>query len=197
MHFLAGDADGQTPLNPDEADQLLRAAITTRGELDIVEQENIAQATQWAFGRTRRPQAILDEPFLRRLHRRMFGEVWRWAGSYRLTPRNIGVTAWMIPQEMGRLLGDARYWVEHGTYPPDELCSRFHHRLVVVHAFPNGNGRHSRLATDILAVSLGSQPLTWGRGLDLDAGALRRRYIEALRSADGGDVNDLVVFARS
>lgn len=197
MHYLGGAADGQTPLDPDEASQLLRSAITTRAELDIVEQENIAQATPWALARRRKPQAVLDEPFLRRLHKRMFGEVWRWAGTYRQTPRNIGVEPWMITQEIGNLVGDARYWVEHETYDPVELAIRFHHRLVAIHPFPNGNGRHSRLAGDIVAVSLGRSPLGWGRGLALDAADLRARYIGALRAADRGDPTDLIAFARA
>src|SRR5258708_2919298 len=128
MHYLAGAADGQTPLDPDEASQLLRAAVATRGELDVVEQENIARAARWALARKRRAESVLDEAFLRRLHQRMFGDVWRWAGRYRQTSRNIGVDAWMIQQEVGRLIGDARFWVENGTYETVELCVRFHHQ---------------------------------------------------------------------
>jgi Fic-DOC domain mobile mystery protein B len=197
MQHLAGEADGQTPLDPDEAAQLLRPAVTTRGELDIVEQENIANATQWAFARKRSPATVIDEPFLRRLHRRMFGDVWRWAGTYRHTPRNIGVEAWMNQQEIGGLIGDVRFWVANGIYARDELCVRFHHRLVSIHPFPNGNGRHARLAADVLCVSLDGQPLSWGRGLDLEAGVLRARYIGALRAADAGELDQLVAFARS
>jgi Fic-DOC domain mobile mystery protein B len=197
MHYLRGDADGQTPLDADEAAQLLRPAITTLGELDIAEQENIAQAVQWAFSRRRAYNAVLDEPFLRRLHRRMFGGVWRWAGTYRQTARNIGVDSWSIPQEVAGLLGDARYWVEHETFDPTELAVRFHHRLVAIHPFPNGNGRHSRLAADLLIRSLDDEPLGWGSGLELDAAAIRARYIAALRSADANDLADLVAFARS
>lgn len=197
MHFLAGEADGQTPLDGDEAEGLLRSAITTRGELDIVEQENIAKATLWAFARNRSTDDVLDEAFLRRLHKEMFGDVWRWAGTYRTTPRNIGVDAWMIQQEIGTLIGDARYWVEHTTYEIVELCARFHHRLVSIHPFPNGNGRHSRLAADILAEGLGQEPPGWGRTLDLEPAALRAQYIAALRDADAGDVTSLVEFAKS
>lgn len=195
MHSLAGFADGQTPLDLDEAALLRVSSVATRGELDVIEQANIAQAMQWAYARKRSPLAVLDEPFLRRLHKRMFGDVWRWAGTYRLTARNIGVEAWMIPQEVARLIGDARYWVENEVFPPDELCVRFHHQLVSIHPFPNGNGRHSRLAADILSVSLGGDALPWGR--EVDPAALRPTYIAALRAADGGDLNDLLTFARS
>jgi Fic-DOC domain mobile mystery protein B len=197
MHYLGGDADGQTPLDQDEAAQILRPAVTTLGELDTVEQENIAQAVQWAFSRKRPSDTVLDEAFLRSLHKRMFGDVWRWAGTYRQTARNIGVDAWLIPQEVARLIGDARYWVEHHTFEPTELAVRFHHRLVAIHPFPNGNGRHSRLAADLLIRSLDGEPLSWGSRLELDAAAIRARYIAALRSADVNDLNDLIAFARS
>jgi Fic-DOC domain mobile mystery protein B len=197
MQYLAGEADGQTPLEPEEAAQLLRSAITTRGELDIVEQENIAQAVPWAVGRKRRPEAVLDEAFLRRLHQRMFGDVWRWAGQYRQTARNIGLEHWMIRDGIARLIGDGRYWVEHETYGRVEVCVRFHHRLVAIHPFPNGNGRHARLAADVLSVSLGGAPLGWGRALEFDATTLRDVYLAALRAADTGDVGDLLLFAQS
>jgi Fic-DOC domain mobile mystery protein B len=197
MHYLGGDVDGQTPLDEDEAAQILRRAITTRGELDTIEQENIAQAVQWASGRKRSSDAVLDEPFLRRLHKRMFGDVWRWAGTYRQTARNIGVDAWMIPQEVAVLIGDSRYWVEHNTYESIELSVRFHHRLVAIHPFPNGNGRHSRLAADLLIASIDGEPLTWGSRLELDGAAIRARYLAALRLADAGDLADLIGFARS
>jgi Fic-DOC domain mobile mystery protein B len=197
VHWLGGDVDGQTLLDPDEVAQILRPAVATLAELDLVEQENIARATLWVFGRLRMPESVLDEPFLRRLHRRMVGEVWRWAGSYRTTTRNIGVEPWRIRDEIVGLLGDARFWVEHETWDPVEICVRFHHRLVAIHPFPNGNGRHARLAADTLAVSLGREPPGWGRGLDLAAADLRASYIDALRSADGGDAAALVRFARS
>jgi Fic-DOC domain mobile mystery protein B len=197
MNYLAGDADGQTPLDHDEAAQLRPASITTRGELDVVEQANIVQATRWAFSRARRPNVVFTEPFLRRLHKRMFGDVWRWAGDYRHTSRNLGVDWWLIPQDIARLVGDARYWVDDRTYDADELCVRFHHRLVAIHPFPNGNGRHARLAADILCSSLGGGALSWGRGLDLGPRELRARYIAALQAADAGDPADLIVFARA
>ena len=127
----------------------------------------------------------------------MFGDVWRWAGAYRLAQRNIGVEARMIPESIGQLIGDARYWVDKGVYAVDECCVRFHHRLVAIHPFPNGNGRHARLAADILSVSLGGEPLGWGRSLEVDPVALRAQYLAALRAADRGELADLIRFANS
>jgi Fic-DOC domain mobile mystery protein B len=197
MNHLAGDADGQTPLDHDEAAQLRLVSITTRGELDIAEQASIAQATRWALSRTRRPYSVLDEPFLRRLHKRLFGDVWRWAGDYRRTSRNLGVDWWLIPAEIAQLLGDAHYWVDHRTYDVDEVCVRFHHRLVAIHPFPNGNGRHARLAADVLCASLGGAAFSWGRGIDVEPHVVRATYIAALQAADAGDPADLISFARS
>jgi Fic-DOC domain mobile mystery protein B len=127
----------------------------------------------------------------------MFGDVWSWAGKYRTTEKTIGVPPWTIRQEMRTFLENARYWIDHGVYPPDELAVRFHHRLVYIHPFPNGNGRVARLAADVLATELGSERFTWGRADLISAGAARARYIEALRAADSEEYGPLIAFARS
>lgn len=118
----------------------------------------------------------------------MFGNVWRWAGQYRTTARNIGVEAYQIAMDVQQVIGDARCWVEHATYPPDEIAVRFSHRLVAIHPFPNGNGRFSRLAGDLLARQLGQPPFTWGRPNLVNAGESRAQYIKALRAADNHDI---------
>lgn len=186
--------DAATPLEPEERGQLRATHITSRAELNEAEQIGIADAARWAFSRRR---DVADAAFLRALHKRMFGGVWRWAGRYRTTDRNIGVDALRIEVEVRHLGDDLRYWIEHGTYGPDEAAVRFHHRLVAIHPFPNGNGRHARLAADLLATRLGRPRLTWGSA-DLAAPAeTRRRYVEALRAADRHDLGPLIAFARS
>jgi Fic-DOC domain mobile mystery protein B len=188
--------EGATPLDPDEARGLLLTHITTRAELDRWEQENIADADAWAFRRT--PRNILTDEFMRRLHKRMFGHVWRWAGENRTTGKNIGVPAWQIGAELRKLCADAAVWLERGSYLPDEIAVRFHHRLTAIHPFPNGNGRHARLMTDILLVHLLKQPrFTWGSGNLVDVGECRQQYINALRAADWHEYGPLLVFARS
>lgn len=141
-------SDGQTPLDDDEKTGLLIPTITTRGELDEFEQLNIEEAMQWVLGKSFRTETILSEHFIRQLHQRMFRTVWNWAGDFRTTNKNIGVDKWQIPSDLRNLCGDALYWIEHATYPPDEIAIRFKHRLVSIHCFPNGNGRHSRLMAD-------------------------------------------------
>lgn len=188
--------EGATPLDPDEARGLLLTHITTRAELDRWEQENIAEAEAWAFRRT--PRDILTEGFVKRLHERMFGHVWRWAGEYRTTGKNIGVPSWRIATELRNLCANTAVWLEHGSYPPDEIAVRFHHRLTAIHPFPNGNGRHARLMTDILLVHLLKQPrFTWGSGNLVDAGECRQQYINALRAADRHDYGPLLAFVHS
>ena len=120
-----------------------------------------------------------------------------WAGQYRTTPRNIGVDAYRIVPDLHQLLGDVRYWVEHPTYPANEIAVRFHHRLVFIHPFPSGNGRHSRLAADLLAVTLGQPRFTWGRVNLTEPKETRAEYVAALRAADGHDIAPLSAFARS
>ena len=188
------DDDANTPLTAEEREQLIPAYITLRHELNEAEQVNIGEALRWARSRKR---DVLDQDFLSELHRRMFGDVWRWAGQYRTTPRNIGVDAYRIAMDVRQLVDDARYWVEHGTFPPDETAVRFSHRLVAIHPFPNGNGRLSRLVGDLLARQLGQPAFSWGRTNLIDAGATRARYVQALRAADNHDIELLLLFARS
>ena len=189
------DDDANTPLTEEEREQLAPTYITTRAELNEAEQANIAQAHRW-LARSR-AEELLDDQFLRKLHERMFGEVWKWAGQYRTTPRNIGVEAYRIPTEVRLTVGDVRYWVEHETYPPDEIAVRFSHRLVAIHPFPNGNGRFSRLAADLLVQDLGRERFTWGRRSLVDPSVTRNEYIKALRTADAGKIEPIIAFARS
>jgi len=188
------DAEDATPLTPSERDGLKLSHITLRSELNELEQRNILAADRWVFARKRK---VLDEVFLRGLHRRMFGDVWKWAGKYRTSERNLGVEAYRIQPELRQILDDVRYWVAHETFPDDEIAVRFHHRLVSVHPFPNGNGRWSRLAADVLTVTLGGARFSWGRTNLQAASDVRKNYIAALRAADDHDIQPLVAFARS
>lgn len=186
--------DASTPLTEEEREQLIPAYITLRHELNEAEQANILKAEEWAFTRNRN---VLDERFLINLHKRMFGRVWRWAGKFRKSGKNVGVDACLIPQELRQLLDDCRFWIDNATYEPDEIASRFHHRLVWIHPFPNGNGRHGRLATDLLLVALGHTRFSWGRDNLVDTSKTRQAYVAALRAADNHDIGPLLAFVRS
>ncbi|MEX2595458.1 MAG: mobile mystery protein B [Salibacteraceae bacterium] len=187
---------GATPIDEDEKQGLLISHITTREELNEWEQRNIIDAYSW-LDRTRRKN-FLSEEFIRILHEKMFGKVWDWAGAYRRTDKNIGVDWIQIPIQTRQLLDDARFWIENKTYPPDEIATRFHHRLVWVHLFPNGNGRHARIMTDVLLEKiLDKKPFSWGSGNLLNDGDVRTSYIQALRSADAHDYQPLFEFVRS
>ena len=142
--------DGQTPLDEDEKEGLLIKSISTKGELNEFEQQNIEDAIQWSLTRKFKPDQILTETFIQALHKRMYGRVWRWAGEYRKTNKNIGVDRLEIPINLRSLIDDAKFWLEHNVYKPDEFAIRFKHRLVSIHCFPNGNGRHSRMIADII-----------------------------------------------
>ena len=189
------EPDGATPLNPDERAGLRFQHVTTRGELDHLEQANIQKGLQWLP--RRREKDILIEVFVRELHRRLFGEVWIWAGRFRKTEKNIGIDPRQIAVQLKLLLDDVRYWVEHDTCPPLEACMRFHHRLVYIHLFPNGNGRHARIMADVLMAEIyKGKPIEWSGSYDLQAMNERRTaYIQALRLADRGDYAELLRFA--
>ncbi len=189
--------DGNTPLTPEEQDELI-PDLTTKEDLNEWERQNILEAAEWAHDRRNLSRKDpFAEGYLRELHRRMFDQTWRWAGVYRTTEKNIGIPCCQIREALPGLLGDARYWAEHHSFPPDELAVRFHHRLVFIHPFANGNGRHARLMADVIALKLGRPVFTWGSGDMVRASDFRRRYIEALRAADKNDIDPLLVFARS
>jgi Fic-DOC domain mobile mystery protein B len=186
--------DAATRLTPEEMRDLIPAHIAYRRELNEAEQENIVRAQAWALNRRR---DLLTEKFVKDLHRQMLGDVWRWAGKFRTTERNIGIAFFEIPVALRHLLDDTKAWIEYQTYPPDEIAVRLHHRLVQIHPFPNGNGRHARLTADLLAMRLGRERFSWGRESLRDAGAMRQRYIAALRDADNHDIGPLLAFARA
>jgi len=194
---MKGDTPpGATPLTPEEEDGLIPAHLTLRRELNELEQANILEAETWLLSR-RRSKVVADSAFLKELHRRMFGRVWKWAGEYRKADRNIGVPWPKISYETEALCREVDFWRKEQVYPPDELAVRFHHKLVWIHCYPNGNGRHSRLAADLLVVELGRGRFSWGSA-SLDApGDVRRRYIDALHCADDNDPGPLLAFARS
>jgi Fic-DOC domain mobile mystery protein B len=198
MTDLFQESEDATPLEPNEREGLLQTWITHRRDLNEAEQENIVEGAAWARGHRRVPlDSILSEAFIRTLHKRMFGDVWEWAGTFRKTERNIGVQAYRIGIELASLLSDVRYWIEHKTFPPEEIAIRFHHRLVAIHPFPNGNGHHARLAADLLIERLGGERFSWGGGTLADVGELRTRYVAALRAADYHDIAPLLEFART
>ena len=188
------EPDDATPLTAEERADLIPAHIAYRTELNDAEQENIVRAQDWAL---RRRRDLLTEKFINDLHRHMLGDVWRWAGRFRTTEKNLGIPYYEIPVALRQLLDDTKAWIENGAYPPDEIAARFHHRLVQIHPFPNGNGRHARLMADLLIMSLGRDRFSWGSANLQDAGALRRAYINALQAADNHDIGPLLAFARS
>lgn len=173
---------------------MIPAYIAYRSELNEAEQENIARAQDWALARRRDP---LSEKFVTDLHKQMLGDVWRWAGKFRTSERNLGIPFYEIPVALRELRDEVKAWIEYKSYPPDEIAVRFHHRLVQIHPFPNGNGRHARLMADLLIMRLGGERFSWGSANLQASGDVRGRYIAALKAADNRDVGPLLAFARS
>ncbi len=189
---------GQTPIDDDEKEDLLLRTISTRGELDDFERRNIDQAIKWSLNSSFSSDEVLSIGFIKELHLRMFSEVWGWAGSFRQSNKNIGVDKYLISQELFKLTEDCKYWVINKTYPEDEIAVRYKFRMVSIHPFPNGNGRHSRICGDILASHVLGRPVfPWGGKRIEEVGETRRQYLQALYAADQGDVAALLEFARS
>ena len=184
--------DNSTPLTPEEREGLKPKWITLRRELNEFETSNILDAEMWLA--THKQRDVLNDTFLMKLHKRMFGQVWKWAGEYRTTERNIGVAPYLIPVKLKTLFDDVKFWMENHTFPNLEIAVRLHHRLVLIHPFPNGNGRISRLMADLLMQQLGEPRLYWGDASLTDITDLRKKYIDALHAADSGDYTELIKF---
>jgi Fic-DOC domain mobile mystery protein B len=189
--------DGQTPLSEEEKEGLLIKSITTRGELDELEQLNIEKAIEWTLSNKFVKEKILSEKFIKSVHKRMFGDVWGRAGKFRMSEKNIGVDWMKIGVELRTLLDDANYWIKNHTYPPDEITIRFKYRLVSIHCFPNGNGRHSRIMADIIIESVfGRDVFTWNNSNLVKPNNARNDYIDSIKKADKGIIEPLLDFAR-
>lgn len=189
--------DGQTPLNEEEKEGLLIKSITTRGELDELEQLNIEKTIEWTLNNKSKSNKILTEDFIKSVHKKMLGDVWEWAGKFRRSEKNIGVDWIKIGVELRMLLDDTKFWIDNNTYPPDEIAIRFKHRLVNIHCFPNGNGRHSRIMADIIIESVfGEEVFTWNNSNLVKPDNVRDEYIDSIRKADNGIIEPLLEFAR-
>ena len=184
--------DNSTPLTAEEKNDLKLKWITLRSELNEAEARNIAQAQLWLASNKKKD--VCSDTFLRNLHKKMFCDVWVWAGEYRITERNIGVAPYQIPMKLMQLFDDLNFWIDNKTYSDHEIAVRLHHKLVHIHPFPNGNGRVSRLMADLVLRKLEGKTLYWGDTNLVDVSEVRRKYIDALRKADAGDYTDLLNF---
>jgi len=190
--------DGQTPLDEDEKEGLKIKSITTQKELDEFEQLNIEKAVEWTIRLNLKPEKILTEKFIKDLHKKMYSDVWKWAGEFRKSDKNIGINWTKIGIELKYLIDDIKYWIENKTYSPEEITIRFKHRIVAIHCFPNGNGRHSRMMADIIIESIfGKQVFSWQKSNMVKADETRKTYITALREADNGNITPLIKFAKN
>lgn len=190
--------DGQTPLDGDEKEGLKIKSINTQGELDEFEQLNIEKAVEWTIHTKLKPEKILTEKFIKDLHKRMYGDVWKWAGEFRKTEKNIGIPWTQIGIELKNLLDDTKYWIENKTFPAEEVAIKFKHRIVSIHCFPNGNGRHSRFMADIIMESIFKEKIfSWHQSNMVKASEIRKKYINALREADNGNLEPLINFAKN
>lgn len=187
--------EGATPYNLDDAFFLIPKHITTQKELNEWEQNNIRIAEIWLF--TRKRKGIISADFIKLLHKKMFDRTWTWAGQFRHHLTNIGVVPYLIPIELRKLCDDVFFWIANKSFPTDEIAARFHHKLVFIHLFPNGNGRHARIITDALLISLNRPRFTWGKINLTNSSKTRHTYIESLQHADNGDYTDLMAFVRS
>jgi len=181
--------DDSTSLSEEEKHDLKQKWVTTKDELNKLEAKGIFGAQVWLLGYKK---DILNVQFLQKLHKKMFADVWDWAGKFRITEKNIGIAPYLVTSELKKLYDDVHYWIEHKTYSPKEIALRFHHKLVQIHPFPNGNGRISRIMADLIMKKLGQKEFSWGEGGLIKVSELRQKYIQALQKADRGDYSGLL-----
>jgi Fic-DOC domain mobile mystery protein B len=196
MARLVTTGEGKTPLSPEELADLI-PDLATHEELNEWERENILLARSWAIRGRVRPNEMVSDAYVRKLHGKMFDQTWKWAGQYRRTEKNIGVPVQEIRERLMTSFGDVRYWIEKETFSADEIAVRFYHCLAFIHPFANGNGRHARLIADALVMKLRRPVFTWGSSNLVKPGEARARYLQAIRAADNGDLPPLLEFARS
>ena len=197
MGLVLEYTNGQTPLGEDEKEGLLIPTITTRGELDEFEQLGVEKANEWLLERKLSVSKILTVEFVKDLHKIMFGDIWKWAGKFRKTNKNIGVDKFMIREELKNILDDCIYWIENKVFSEDEIAVRLSHRMVLIHPFANGNGRHSRLIADVIVSKGFSKPyFTWGSVSLTKQSEARTKYLSALKDADNNDYKLLIKFSR-
>ncbi|WP_111306727.1 mobile mystery protein B [Confluentibacter sediminis] len=190
--------DGQTPINEEEKEGLKIKSITTQGELDEFEQLNIEKAMEWTIHTNLKQDRILTEKFIKDLHKKMYSDVWKWAGEFRKTDKNIGIKWTQIGLELKKLIDDTIYWIQNKTYSDEEIAIRFKHRLVAIHCFSNGNGRHSRMMADIIIERIFGKPIfSWNKSNMVKPDETRKMYISALKKADNGSIQTLLKFARN
>jgi Fic-DOC domain mobile mystery protein B len=192
--LVAGDF---TELSDDERTGLRLKSVRTRADLNRAESRNIADAVTYVYQSRLRANVIVSESWLRQLHKRMYGDVWSWAGKYRTSDKNLGVPKHEVVSSLAQHIDNASFWLANAVYSPDELAIRFGHRLVWIHPFPNGNGRWHRLASDALIMSLGGPRFTWGGAGELtEQSSVREQYLRAIRRADDHDFSELLAFVR-
>lgn len=189
---------GQSPISDEEKEGIKIKSISTQSDLNQFEQLNIEKAMIWLIRTKINPQKILSVEFVKSIHQKMFGDVWDWAGEFRKTEKNIGVAWPKITEELSKLLSDTEYWIANKTYPADEIAIRFKHRLVSIHCFSNGNGRHSRIMADIIIQHIfNREEFTWSNANGNDPAKIRAEYINAIKLADQGNMLRLLGFARN
>jgi Fic-DOC domain mobile mystery protein B len=199
MALIGAHAPGATPLTEEDLQGLKIPSVRNHAELNEVEARNIVRGQEWGLrARLARMPHMLSDEFVQRLHSRMFGDVWRWARQYRLRDTNIGVSHHMIRQDLRQLYTEATGWLECNVYPADEFAVRLHHRVVSIHPFRNGNGRHARMLADLAMVRhFGLERLPWSGSSLRYRDETRKAYLNALHAADRHDIAPLLAFARA
>jgi len=165
------------------------------GELDELEDLNIQKGLEW-LNRQKDPNYLSTE-FICKLHEKLFGDVWKWAGKYRTAEVNISKYRYYdVAPQLKNLFEDAKLWIQHGKMSWEEISEEMHKRLVTIHPFTNGNGQTTRIYVEYVQKRNNQGIPRWMASMSHSPAKRRDKYIQALRSADKGDFGPLIEFMK-
>lgn len=181
-NFSFKDRDGQTPLPPELQKGLKLKHIQNMGELDEFEEKNIAEGLVWL---KKNNENYRQYNFWEKLHKKLFGNVWSWAGKLR--DHELDNPYFLLPHHIRPALktleDDFEYWLKKREISFNEIAARFHERIETIHPFPNGNGRFGRILVEHFCLKEKAEVPKWGMAIKNDPKLRREKYIDALDEA--------------
>ena len=81
------------------------------------------KAVEWTIHTKLKPERILTEKFVKEIHKKMYGDVWKWAGKFRKSDKNIGISWPQISIELKNLIDDTNFWIKNKTFEPEEIAA--------------------------------------------------------------------------
>ena len=194
MTYNSNGIEGNT-LTLKETFLVISEGITIKGKplKDHLEAKNHYEALEYLYSLVEKDNSQnISEYLIRNLHKLVTAETDKeWAGNYRNSNVIIVGSEHTPPDafEVSIVMGDLIKWLRGNQKKlhPIELAAIFHHKLVFIHPFFDGNGRTARLAMNLLLMQK-SYPMAVMLKND------RKKYYQTLSRADEKDYAPFVRF---